>query len=184
MKQLVFFLEEPSAREMLSGLLPKILPKSIFPRFVVFEGKQDLEKRLPIRLRAWQQPETTFVVLRDQDRGNCEEIKAGLISKCTKAGKPDALVRIACRELESFYLGDLQAVAKAIGPGNLGNMQQKAKYRNPDRLFNPAQELKQIAPSYQKVSGSRAIGPCLDLENNRSRSFSTLVSGVKKLVAE
>jgi hypothetical protein len=109
-------------------------------------------------------------------------IKAGLVDKCTSAGQPSTLVRIACHELESFYLGDLAAVAEAIGPNNLGRHQMKAKYRDPDQLTNPSQELKMLVPNYQKVSGSRAIGPHLNLENNRSQSFNTLVSGVRNLI--
>ena len=46
MMTLVFFLEEPSAQEMLKGILPKILPENIQPRFVIFDGKQDLERQL------------------------------------------------------------------------------------------------------------------------------------------
>lgn len=182
MRQLVFFLEEPSAREMLKGLLPKFLPEEICARFVVFEGKQDLEKRLPKRLRAWRQPDSLFLVLRDQDRGNCIDIKSNLAAKCADAGYPRTMVRIACHELETFYLGDLQAVAASIGPKSLAKMQNKAKYRNPDRLSNPALELKKIAPSYQKLSGSRDIGPHLDLVTNRSHSFSNLVSGINRLI--
>lgn len=184
MTQLVFFLEEPSAREMLRGLLPRLLPENISPQYVVFEGKQDLEKRLPIRLRAWQHPDAKFVVMRDQDSGNCVTIKETLIAICKNEGRADALVRIACHELESFYLGDLNAVAQAIGPASLGKQQQKAKYRAPDFLANPAEELKRVAPSYQKVSGSRAIGPLLDLASNRSRSFKELISGLQRLIGE
>ncbi len=142
MTNLVFFLEEPSAKAMLQGVLPQFLPQDVSTQFVVFEGKQDLEKRLPIRLRAWLQPNTLFVVMRDQDSGDCVTIKNRLIDKCNKSGKPDCLIRIACHELESFYLGDLSAVAAAIGPSNLAQQQGKAKYRNPDRLTNPAQVLK------------------------------------------
>lgn len=182
MKNLVFFLEEPSAREMLKGLLPRILPDNIRIQYVVFEGKQDLEKRLPIRLRAWQVPNALFVVMRDQDSGDCIGIKDGLVQKCAAAGKPGALVRVACRELESFYLGDLAAVATAIGPPNLPNLQTKQRYRTPDNIQNPAKELKKIAPEYQKVSGSRAIGKHLDMNNHRSHSFAVLVSGIKTLL--
>ena len=182
MRQIVFFLEEPSAEEMLKGILPRILPETIIPRFVVFEGKQDLEKRLPMRLRAWQQTDTLFVVMRDQDSGDCIAIKRELVKKCTGSGKPDALVRIACRELESFYLGDLKAVSQAIGPTNIGGYQNKPKFRNPDTLANPSQELKKLAPLYQKVSGSRAISPVLDLENNKSTSFNALIKGVRRLI--
>ncbi|MEJ2045815.1 MAG: DUF4276 family protein [Reinekea sp.] len=183
MTQLVFFLEEPSAREMLKGLLPAILPQNIIPRFVVFEGKQDLEKRLPIRLKAWQQPGTKFIVMRDQDSGDCKEIKQNLTRICMESGKPDTLVRIACHELESFYLGDLQAVAIAFGQNNLGKQQNSAKFRDPDRLANASQELKKLVHNYQKVSGSRAIGPKLRLKNNRSKSFNALLMGIQKLIA-
>lgn len=184
MNQIVFFLEEPSAKEMLQGVLPKILPDDIRPQYVVFEGKQDLEKRLPVRLKAWQNPNACFVVIRDQDSGDCFEIKKNLVSKCTDAGKPDALIRIACHELESLYLGDLEAVAKSIGPNNLGRQQTKAKFRSPDNLNNAAQELKKVAPSYQKVSGSRAISPHLDIDKNRSISFNALIAGLRRLIGE
>ena len=53
--ELVFFLEEPSAKAMLQGIIPRLLP-GIETRYIGFEGKQDLEKRLPIRLRAWHNP--------------------------------------------------------------------------------------------------------------------------------
>lgn len=164
---------------MLKGVLPKLLPEDVAIQFIVFEGKQDLEKRLPIRLRAWLQPDVIFVVMRDQDSGNCVTIKQNLVIKCTDAGKPGTLVRIACHELESFYLGDLNAVSQAIGPARISRQQYKAKFRNPDTLSNPSQELKKLAPEYQKVSGSRAIGPLLDIDNNRSNSFNALISGLR-----
>ncbi len=41
MRELVFFLEERSAAAMLEGLLPKLLPDDVVPRYVTFEGKQD-----------------------------------------------------------------------------------------------------------------------------------------------
>lgn len=109
-------------------------------------------------------------------------IKAGLADKCAAAGQPNTLVRIACRELEAFYLGDLAAVARAIGPDHLGRQQQKAKYREPDRLDSPSRELKKLAPSYQKVSGSRTIGPWMEVDNNRSQSFRALIAGVRNLM--
>ena len=182
MTQLVIFLEEPSARAMLQGLLLRILPDTVGVQYVVFEGKSDLEKRLPRRLRAWRTPDTKLVVMRDQDSGDCMAIKNGLTQKCHDAGKPDVLVRIACRELESFYLGDLAAVADAIGPNAIRHKQQQRKFRTPDRLGSPALELKRLAPGYQKIAGSRAIGPQLNVEANRSRSFQVLIQGIRTLV--
>ena len=103
MKMLVFFLEEPSAEEMLKGVLPKILPSHVIPRYIVFEGKQDLEKQLERRLKHWKTPNTRFLVMRDQNSGDCRVIKQNLLDKCRVAHKPDTIVRIACHELESFY---------------------------------------------------------------------------------
>lgn len=40
MKELVFFLEEPSAQAMLQGLLPRMLAPDIHVRLIPFEGKQ------------------------------------------------------------------------------------------------------------------------------------------------
>lgn len=179
---LVFFLEEPSAKAMLQGMLPKILPAHVVPQFVVFEGKQDLEKRLPIRLRAWQDPDAKFIVMRDQDSGDCVKIKQRLVQICSEEGRPDCVVRIACHGLESFYLGDLAAVAQSIGPKNLAKQQQKAKFRDPDRLANPSEELKKMAPTYQKLAGSRKIGPCMNTSQNLSHSFNALVQGIQKLM--
>lgn len=75
MKTIVFFLEEPSAREMLAGILPRILPSSIQVRYIVFRGKQDLEKNLKKKLCGWRLPDSIFVVMRDQDSGDCKAIK-------------------------------------------------------------------------------------------------------------
>lgn len=181
MTELVFFLEEPSAKAMLEGVVPKLINDNIYVRYVVFEGKQDLEKRLPRRLRGWLNPHARFLVMRDQDSGDSYEIKRNLAGICKDAGRPDALVRIACHELESFYLGDLNAVAVTIGPQKLAKKQNTAKYRNPDRLNNPAQELKRIATTYQKLSGSRSIGSALSLDGNKSQSFNQLIAGIKSL---
>ena len=183
MTQLVFFLEERSAKEMLKGLLPKLLPEGFEVQYLVFEGKQDLEKRLPRRLRAWQRPDALFIVLRDKDSADCVEVKQRLTQICESAGRSDTLVRIACHELESWYLGDLAAVATAIGPDSIVRQQMGCRFRDPDRLANPFQELKRLAPEYQKVSGSRAIAPCLSIENNRSTSFNVFVSGIQRLIA-
>lgn len=187
MSQLVFFLEEPSAREMLKGLLPRLLPRDTVPRYVVFEGKNDMKKQLPKKLRGWRTPDSRFVVLRDKDGADCVRVKSGLVEICREAGKPDALVRIACRELESWYLGDLNAVERGTGPGGLARRQKRAKYRDPDRLANPVQELERVTGRrYQKVAGSRAIGPHLSVgesgaRENRSRSFRVFVSGLRRL---
>lgn len=185
MSTIVFFLEEPSAREMLEGVLPRLLSEQIVIRYVVFQGKQDLEKNLAFKLRGWKTPDSHFVVLRDQDAGDCKIIKARLAELCKKGNRPESLVRVACRELESWYLADLAAVEKGleIKDKKLSKHQNKARFRNPDILHSPARELTILTKDvYQKISGSRRIGPHLDLENDRSKSFSVFIKGLCCLV--
>lgn len=181
MSDVVFLLEEPSAREMLKGILPRIIPDSVTPRYMVFEGKQDLEKNIVKRLRGWNLKNTIFVVIRDQDQADCSIVKKNLKNLCDQTGKTNVLIRIACRELESFYLGDLSAVEKGLGVKKLSKLQEKRKYRNPDKLTKPSEELRKLTKGrYQKVMGSRLIAPHLSLEGNRSRSFSVLISGLRQ----
>lgn len=182
--ELVFFLEERSAKVMLEGFLPKILPDYVTPRYIVFEGKSDLEKKLSLKLKAWLNPRTKFVVLRDQDSGDCTVVKSSLVKICHEAEKPGVLIRIACRELESWYIGDLKAVEAGLNVSGLNKLQKKQKFRHPDTLNNVSEELGKLTQQkYQKVSGSRAIGPYLEKDRNFSHSFQVFVSGIEALIA-
>ena len=132
MKELVFLLEEESARAMLEGLLPRMLHASIHVRFITFEGKQDLEKQLAKRIRGYLNPQARFLVLRDQDSApDCVVVKRKLLMLCEGAGRQAvSLVRIACRELESMYLADLQALEQALSLKGLARQQGNTKFRN------------------------------------------------------
>jgi len=183
MRELVFFLEEQSAKETLDGVLPRLLDEGTGFRCIFFEGKQDLEKQLCKRLRGWCNPDAHFIVLRDQDSADCVEVKQRLIDICHQAGKPDALVRIVCHELESWFLGDLQAVEHGLGLNGLCKQQKTRKYRDPDRLQNPKQELRRLTKNrYQQILGSREIGRHLSLQGNRSTSFNAFLTGLQRLI--
>ena len=187
MKELVFLLEEKSAKAMLENMLPRILHPDISPRFIPFEGKQDLEKQMPKRLRAYINPQARFIVLRDQDNApDCLVLKARLVGQCQQAGQAEkTLVRIACKELEAFYLADLRAVEQGLAIDKLASKQVSKKFRNPDRLGSPSKELGVLTHGeYQKVSGSRAIGKFLDPTNERSPSFRNLVTAIRRMEGE
>lgn len=187
MKELVFFLEEASAKALLDAMLPRMLDVSITFRTIAFEGKQDLEKQLMKKLRGYQNPQARFLVLRDQDSAHdCTQVKRKLVELCEAAGKQAAsLVRIACRELEAMYLADLQGVEAALEQNGLALQQNAAKFRRPDRLGSPSAELKVLTRgAYQKVGSSRKLGLHLDLSNERSSSFKNLVKGIRKLEAQ
>jgi hypothetical protein len=187
MRELVFLLEEDSAKAFLESLLPRILNKDIAIRLIPFEGKQDLEKQITKRIHGYANPNARFIVLRDQDsHPDCMQVKQNLIQKCIASGKTDKfLVRIACKELETFYLADLQAIESGMELHGLARHQRKAKFRSPDHLQSPSRELSHLTKGeYQKVSHSRLIGQFIDLENTRSNSFKHLVLGIKRLEYE
>lgn len=187
MRELVFLLEEQSAKAMLGSLLPRLLDDRVTYRLIPFEGKQDLEKQLARRIRGYQNRATRFIVLRDQDsQPDCVKLKQHLLDLCATSGKLEAcIVRIACTELESFYLADLAAVEQALGITGLAAQQKSRKFRAPDGLGCPSRELKTVTKNrYEKVAGSRAIGECLTLDNTRSSSFQNLIVGIRRMEHE
>jgi hypothetical protein len=51
MKQIVFLLEEKSMKEVLSHVLPQLLPPDISFLLIAHEGKSDLEASIPRKFR-------------------------------------------------------------------------------------------------------------------------------------
>ena len=184
MSELIFLLEEPSIVEVLRVLVPGLVPDDVICRFVPHEGKSDLEKSIPRKLRAWRTPGVRFVVVRDKDRGDCHVVKDKLLELCRKGRRPDTLVRIVCHHLESWYLGDLAAVEKAFELNGIARRQRQRKFRDPDVLPNAEQELRRLVPQYQKIAGSREIARHLNVGDNRSHSFGVFLSGVRSLFEE
>ncbi len=181
MNKIVFMLEEPSMKELLDIFLPKLLPQGVYFKTVPHEGKQDLEKSITRKLRAWKEPGVRFIIVRDQDGGDCHRIKDELISICTRSGRADSVVRIVCNELESWFLGDLVAVAAAYNKPSIIRLQGKRKYRNPDSIANAAEELKKLIPEYQKLQGARSIAQHIDRDRNLSNSFHVFLEGVLRI---
>jgi hypothetical protein len=152
---LVCFTEEQSAKEMLQIVLPKILPDNYrLSQIITFEGKSDLDRQIEKKLKNYNTPNTVFLILRDQDSADCIEIKERLLSKVENSGKKNvSIIRIACHELENFYLGDLLAVERAFNK-KLPQRQTSTKFRNADNLANAKQELNKITDKkYQPISG-------------------------------
>jgi hypothetical protein len=187
MRELVFLLEEASAKALLSTLLPRLLNAEISFRLIPFEGKQDMEKQLVKRIRGYQNRNARFIILRDLDsHPDCIALKQRLIALCHEAGKAEnCLVRLACRELEAFYLADLVAVERALMVSGLSKKQNSSKFRTPDALGSPSRELKQLTGQvYEKIAGSRVIGEHIKLDNTRSPSFRNLITGIRRLEQE
>lgn len=187
MKELVFLVEGEAEKNLLNALMPRLLPAEIGHRVIPFQGKQDMEKRMAQRIRGYQNVLARFIILRDQDsHPDCVALKQGLLARCGNTGRvAHCLVRIACTELETFYLADLAAVAQAMDMPNLARHQENRKFRAPDRLSSPSRELKALTGNrYEKRAGSRAIGRHLRLDNTRSPSFRNFLAGVARLKFE
>ena len=181
MSKLVFLLEEESAKNMLQGILPRMLPDTPV-QYITFEGKQDLEQQMVRKIRLWREPDSRFIVLRDKDSGDCTLIKQRLLELTQQSGKAEScLVRIACHELESFFLGDLAAVADALEMPAVMKTENFTLFHKQNNVANAAEELKKITGGkYRKLAGSRAIAPYLKLDgSNLSHSFRVLCSGIR-----
>lgn len=178
---LVFLLEEPSAKNVLDILLPKLLPPEVSFFTIPHRGKGDLRQSLPRKLRNWQTPETHFFVLHDQDSSDCETLKAELLAICRQAGRADTIVRIVCRELEAWYFGDLAAVEEAFPGNKLQQLAEKSSYRVPDTIVKPSGELERLIPGFYKGIASQTIPHYMNIDGNRSHSFQVFIQAVRSL---
>ncbi|WRH68160.1 MAG: DUF4276 family protein [Planktothrix sp. GU0601_MAG3] len=182
---LIFLLEEPSIKNVLEEILPKIIPEQSFI-CIAHQGKQDLAKSIPIKIRAFNNisPHTQFIIVHDQDSHDCQKLKAELLQICQTAGQNKPMIRIICHELESWFLGDLVAVETAydLKPNTLSKHQNNRKYRNPDQLNSAKQELKNLVPEYYPATHSKKIAPYLSLTDNKSKSFTVFIQGIQNII--
>ena len=167
--------------DLLDRLLPRLFPELSF-QCIPHDGKRDLAKSVPRKLRAWREPDVRFVVMRDQDGADCREVKSQLVESCRNAGRHDVLVRVVCRELEAWYLGEPEALALAF-PGAGARVQRelrKRRFQNPDAVVNPSAAVASLIPEFQKRRGARSIAAFLS-RGNRSRSFQVFIEGLERL---
>jgi hypothetical protein len=184
--RIIFLLEEPSMKALLDGLLPRLFPGWVHGRHfqsVPHEGKNDLDRSIPRKLSAWRIPGDRFVIVRDNDNAACVDLKARLCALCTKGGRPETLVRLVCQELESWYIGDLEAVAAAFGVPKVCSPALRKRFAKPDNWQKPSAEIKRLVPSFQKLSGARIMAQHLSLTSNLSHSFRVFVDGVRRAAA-
>lgn len=183
MNRLVLLLEEESMRVLLDGLLPRLFPDLPF-QCVPHEGKSDLERSIPRKLRGWREPGVRFAVVRDNDGGDCRALKDHLRDLCRAGGRGDALIRIACQELEAWYLGEPDALADAFGREALRGIGQRARFREPDAVARPSEAVERLVPEFQKVSGARRMARYVTRERNRSTSLRVFMAGIEAVAAD
>ncbi len=184
MPPLIFLLEEPSAKAFLESLTERLGMRDACI-LLSFNGKSDLEGKLANRMRGWMDNKACFLIMRDRDSGDCFDIKERLLKLCSASGVDSARfrVRVACGELESFYLGDMNAIAQAYNKPAIQKKSRTAKYRNPDKLGNACEEFFQlIGQPPTKVSAAKRMAPFMEIEQddyNNSASFRCLLRTLK-----
>jgi hypothetical protein len=188
---LEFLVEEPSAEAFLSSFLPRVLGDRITFTVHVHQGKPDLLKNLEPRLRAyskWLPENIRVIVLVDRDGDDCHLLKqkietiavsSGMVTRAAAAGKNWQVVnRIACEELEVWFLGDWSAL-RQVYPKLSSRIPSKAAFRDPDAITGGTWEaLERIlkASGYyrgglRKVECARELGCHLNPSHSTSSSF-------------
>lgn len=201
---LEILVEEPSAEVALKNLIPKILGSKSSFNIIPHQGKIDLLKKLPSKLKAyskWIDNHTKIVVLVDLDKENCKSLKrklnkiaekSGLINKTTIGDFTNnfqILNRIAIEELESWFLGDKNALIKTYPRLKL-KIFNKSKYKNPDSIKNAWEELERVLQRYEyypqgleSIKNARLISSNMDVNSNFSKSFNCFKEGLIQLIS-
>ena len=167
-----------------------------------FQGKNDLLKKLPNRLRGysnWMPGNYRIVVVLDRDDDDCRVLKnqletiateSGLITRSRAGGNPWQVVnRIAIEELEAWYFGNWEAVCKAF-PRVPPNIPNRAPYRNPDSIPGGTWEsFERVMKRYGyfkeglgKVTAAQAIAMHIDPARSRSISFTNFYNAIVEAI--
>jgi hypothetical protein len=177
--------EEPSMEVFLRGILPNVLPvdyKIDVNCFIrVHRGKSDLKKSIPRKMRAYlhYRYPVKVLIIHDQDSNDCVILKDELTALCGITTIP-FMVRIACRELENWYLGQLTAIEKVYPETKASSLINRKKYRNPD-LLQGADELNRMTRNFSKMQAAREISQHIEIDGNTSSSFNHTINAIKQL---
>jgi hypothetical protein len=199
MRRVELLVEEPSAEAALRELLPRNPAATARFKIINLGSKHALLTKLERRLRAYadrirQGEDVRVVVLVDRDQDDCHALKAalertaraaGLITRSAAGHRAafDVVTRIAVEELESWFLGDPQALRAAfpnLPPINL----RTAPFRNPENggsweaLHRFLRRHGYYPGTYQKIDAARRIARHLDPTANRARSFTVFCDGL------
>jgi len=185
------FTEEPSAKKVLDAILPKILPDNIEFRVYPHQGKGDLEKAFNNSIPTiCKIPGSKVLITCDQDSSDCIKVKQNIEEKIELKCNCDYKIRIVCKELESWFLGDLNAIREAYPRFKPEQYLRKADFRNVDSINTPNKYLLKIIPELNnrsflpKQEVAATISPHLDIDNNRSISFNHTLKAVKSFFDE
>jgi len=182
-----FLLEEPSMENFLRIILPNILPEDICLDVNCFlrphNGKSDLMKSIPNKVQVFSNFHipSKIVIVHDQDTSDCIALKAQIKGLVNINNACDVLIRIPCRELEAWYLGDMDSIKPVYSRFKPENHKNKAKFRNPDNLM-ASDEMKKLCPEFQKGYASKNIPKYMNININKSTSFNHFIVGLNNFL--
>lgn len=181
MSQIVVMVEEESMQIIAHSVAQKL---GLSENTVVLchQGKSDLEASISRKLRAWRHPDRVrFIICRDNDGADCKLLKDKLDLLAKNQAHHEYKIRIVMNELESWYLGDLDALETAgvIKPGEAAKLQGKRKFRSPEKLTNAKQEFLRLVSTKGQTKLASTIGPHLGLNSNRTFSFGQFVAALQ-----
>ena len=194
--------EEPSMEAFLHAFLARLLPVECTFMVHTFQGKHDLLRKLPERLRGYQRwlpSEWRLVVLVDQDEEDCLKLKArledmakasGLLTR-TRAVRHHWQVvnRIVVQELEAWYFGDWEAVRDAY-PRVSPTVPRQARYRDSDAIRGGTWEAFErilrrrgyFRTGLRKIEVAQAVAANIEIDRNRSHSFMKFHQAIAEVV--
>ncbi len=170
----------PVLRQLLLELWPDAT-EGFDWHIIAHQGKADLEANMAKKMESWNYNSPHFIILRDNDGGDCTALKARLRELIEQTGKPHH-IRIVCQELEAWFLGDLAAVEAAYPGSKATTLENRNQYRHPDRPFNASQLIDNLTGTFAKVARAEQIAAHLDISSNRSRSFQVLIRTLQQLI--
>ncbi|NJN28551.1 MAG: DUF4276 family protein [Cyclobacteriaceae bacterium] len=184
------FTEEPSLKIVLENLLPSMLTENISFKIYPHQGKQDLEKAIRRAIPSISRiPGSRIIITRDQDSSNCVELKQNLDEIAHNNCFCPYKIRIVCQELESWFLGDLEAIEGAFHRFKGENHIGKAEFRNVDAISKPSEYLLKILPEYSgigylpKMEVAEKVSKNMGIDRNRSTSFNHFIRSVRDLTS-
>lgn len=189
-EQIEILLEEPSMMYFMEDVLPFILPEGYELGVNCFlrphQGKSDLRKSIPRKIKVFSNyyRPAKIIIIHDQDSNDCRELKVQLQKLCSIEGACPVLIRIACRELENWYLGDMKAIQGLYPKFSAEKVSRSAKYREVDNCFG-SKELERMIVGFQKTFVAKNIALYMDdFSANRSESFQQTISGIKEFLSK
>lgn len=181
MRKLLILCEEGSAKKFLDIFIPRLVSE-YFPNYrkgtdynfniIETKGKGNIKKRLA-QLDATITNYTHLIILVDQDDDDCCNLKS--IIQNSVSWKTPTKIRIACHELESFYLGDKVALKHALGKD------VPLQRRKPDNIPNAAKYISQYK-NYAKTELAPKMGKLISLQTE-SYSFNILTRTIKEMLS-